>query len=158
MSSERFGGLTVVPGLGIALGDTGGAHVVFAVAGILSRSQAGEETVYSWGNIDSVDAEVPDTLWPTPVIGDVIIPLAFAVFAATAEVPDVKPLSITLIMDGVETRLDLAPHHAVGYRRRHARAIERLIVTLVEAPKYRSLLDQPAAILSRLKRNQLTRE
>lgn len=154
MASVRYGGLTVVPGLGIALGDTEGAHVVFTAAGILSRPQERPETTYPWEHLDNIEAEVPDTLWPTPVIGDVIVPLVFAVFAATAEVPDVNPLSVTLTVDGEEVRMDLAPHHAVGYRRGHARVIERLIEVLVERPEYRGLLKRPEEVLQRLKRGR----
>lgn len=142
--------MTPQDGLGIAIGDIFGAHILFRPDRISSMRGATERESVAWEDVRLIELDTPTTSWPVPALGDILLPLLAGLLVSIVETPEVRRFRVELFATGGVRVWELGSHHAVGYTRRSARLMERTVQYLHRNPEARGLLREPRLILERL--------
>ena len=150
---RRVGPIVATELPGLVIGDVRARHVRLLPERVEHHDDDGT-TTWAWDDLDDLRVDVPVTRWPHPALGDWIVPFVGAAFSGGLwDAPDVRDLQLRVrTVDGEALEHELSGHWAVGYPKRHAVLVRRLIELLRKSPDTRALLANPDAMLSRIGR------
>lgn len=141
-SMQRFGPLRSIEG-GVAVGDSGGKHLILGVERIAYRGAGDHTDEFAWTDVQAITLDLPSTRFRAPAIlfGFLLIVTSLLSAQVIDDLPEDG--TVTVLTHGTERRLAITRHHVGSYWNRSVQATQHLLDRLVSDPPSRELLGHP---------------